>query len=699
MKTTCLRGNNFTLNIGLGDSFAYIADGFFGEISIEKSPLFWLKLKNAKTGERKEIKSDDGWKNVTETRIQGGIKWTFSEPFVIPYIQAELKAANDEIGISWYADVKNDNSEWSVMEITYPTPITSAKKFNFFVPDGCGVELKDAGNRSYSRHAGYPGGAIVMQYFAVYGEDDGIYIGIEDGTGAVKDFLLSSGEGKAEIRATYYGDNASEVANSFSAAGFCRWQYIKGDWYDATLLYADFVKNRSDWLPEITKNGREDTPDRFKEIPFWVSDYIPNSPSQGNNKPMSLSAGSDTYEKNYWIDAVIKLQKELGVPIAYHVYNWHEIPFNIEYPHFLPAKDEFIKGAERLRDYPVYILPYINAGSWEMHDAEMGHKVNFENVGKYAAAVKEDGSFDIENYPQVTLNGETSLLAHLCPSSDLWHNVMKDLVKEMESELPIDGVYFDQVGAIQATPCYNKEHGHSVGGGAYWAQGYRKMMDTIRAEKPRDNFYFTENNAENFTKSFDGFLTWMWLQDGQVPAFPLVYAGYIEMIGRCTIGKKKEDYEFFKYSLAQSFLYGQQLGWCKADVVFDDKRLAFLKKLVKLRYENTELFHRSDLLRPPKTTSSNPPKTTTPALFFWDDVVMEQILAGAWKYRNGEELTVFCINISEKQGDFTLKFNAKEYGLDEYVIPEDFIIDGDVCTVSGTICAEDFKVWKLKRKK
>lgn len=171
------------------------------------------------------------------------------------------------------------------------------------------------------------------------------------------------------------------------------------------------------------------------------------------------------------------------------------------------------------------------------------------------------------------------------------------------------------------------------------------------------------------------------------------------MIGRCTIGKKKEDYEFFKYSLAQSFLYGQQLGWCKADVVFDDKRLAFLKKLVKLRYENTELFHRSDLLRPPKTTSSNPPKTTTPALFFWDDVVMEQILAGAWKYRNGEELTVFCINISEKQGDFTLKFNAKEYGLDEYVIPEDFIIDGDVCTVSGTICAEDFKVWKLKRKK
>ena len=162
-------------------------------------------------------------------------------------------------------------------------------------------------------------------------------------------------------------------------------------------------------------------------VQMWKKEYV-------QKKKKKKDANLNIFINLDIVANVIKLQKELGVPIAYHVYNWHEIPFNIEYPHFLPAKDEFIKGAERLRDYPVYILPYINAGSWEMHDAEMGHKVNFENVGKYAAAVKEDGSFDIENYPQVTLKGETSLLAHLCPSSDLWHNVMKDLVKEMESD-------------------------------------------------------------------------------------------------------------------------------------------------------------------------------------------------------------------------------------------------------------------------
>jgi hypothetical protein len=78
---------------------------------------------------------------------------------------------------------------------------------------------------------------------------------------------------------------------------------------------------------------------------------------------------------------------------------------------------------------------------------------------------------------------------------------------------------------------------------------------------------------------------------------------------------------------------------------------------------------------------------------------MNQILAGAWKYRNGEKLTLFCVNIAEEIGEFSLRFNVKEYGLDEYVLPKDFCIEGDICTVSGRIEAEDYKVWELKRKR
>jgi hypothetical protein len=119
---------------------------------------------------------------------------------------------------------------------------------------------------------------------------------------------------------------AGNMANTFSVGGYIRWEIFEGDWYDATLLYAHFVKSEAMWLPV---KGRPDTAERFKSVPYWVCDYIPNSESQRDARPMTLAAVSDRYDKNYWLDAPIQLRKRLGVPVAYHVYNWHEIPFNI----------------------------------------------------------------------------------------------------------------------------------------------------------------------------------------------------------------------------------------------------------------------------------------------------------------------------------------------------------------------------------
>ncbi len=694
----CIKGLKYEIGLEVLSNAAWIENGYFGDISIEKCALFQARIKNVDNGECREIQSDSFWKKIIIKHQKNMIAMYFSDPEGIPELMFVVKGSYDLKGISWSVEVINDNSQWSVMEVTYPIPLLRAEFFDLFMPVACGLVVENAGKREYKVQTNYPGGALCMPYFAVYGKQSGVYIGVEDGEGAVKNFKVIAGEDQVAITAAFYGTNGSMPANSFSAFGNCHWQYIEGDWYDATMIYADFVRSKAQWLPRIECDGRSDTPKHFKEIPFWVSDYIPNSLSQGDNKPTSLSAGSDRYDCNYWIDAVISLQEKLQVPIAYHVYNWHQIPFNIEYPHFLPAKPEFIEGAKKLREHPIYVLPYINGVSWEMHDAEMGHVMNFENKGKFGAVIREDGSFSIENYPQKTVKGETSLLAHMCPSFEGWHSIMNSLARQMEEELPIDGIYFDQVAATPAKPCYNTEHGHLPGGGSYWADGYCRMMEKISAEKPLDNFYFTECNAEVYAKNFDGFLTWTWVRNSHVPAFPAIYAGYIEMVGRCTMGKKKEDYEFFKYSLAQSLLYGQQLGWCKADVVYDEKWLSFLQKMVSLRYSYTELFHCSDLLRPPKVKSSLLPKVTTPALWHKEDIVMNQLLAGAWRYRNNEKLVLFCINISDQEGEYCLTFSAEEYALLEYELPEDFVVEDSQCKVEGKIAAESYKVWDLNKK-
>ncbi|MBR4949776.1 MAG: hypothetical protein IKZ25_03260 [Clostridia bacterium] len=675
------KGDNYNLVIRKDEKGVYFEKGNFGEIEVLEGPIFSAVLQN---GEEKRELDSYFFKNAEIEKKENEIIIYFN----ISEITFIIRGKADNKGISFTSEVINNNENISVTDLTYTTPILFSEKFDLFEPSVCGRVVKDAGKRGYKKRGLYPGDLFCMEYFAVYGEKDGIYLGIEDADAAVKEISIQAGDKKAEFIINSPGINAGNAKNSFTLYGISRWEYIKGDWYDATMLYGDFVYKKAKWLPEIDLNGRTDTPKKFKELPFWVADYIPNSKSQGDNKPMNLSAGSDIYAPDYWIDAVIELKKELGVPLAYHVYNWHNIPFNIEYPHFMPAKDNFKEGLKRLKAEGIYVLPYINAVSWETRDGEMGHEINFENTGKHGAVIDKNGEMVVATYPQKTISGHKSGLAPICPSFLKWWEIIDDISREMEKELDIDGIYYDQISALSARPCYNKEHSHLPGGGCYWVEGYNKMMEKINAKKPEGSFYFSECNAEPYIKSFDGYLTWTWVENGEVPAFPAIYAGYIQMLGSFTIGKKKEDYNYFKYATAKAFLYGQQLGWCKADVIYSKERLLFLKKMVGLRYKYTELFNCSKMLRPPVIKSDLAALSSEPCLYFNEDIVMEQLLSGAWQYRNKEKTVIFLINTSEEKSSFTLEFNIEEYGLD---LPS----ENGICTFSGEIEAYECKIWEF----
>ena len=672
-----------------------VSGGRFGEMNISPSPLFFARVKRVSDGKSLYISSADAWGSVSATEDTEGFRFKFDDPCEIFGVSVEYKAEICDTGIYWTGSVKNQNSEWSVMEVSYPYVLLCAEKFDFFVPQTSGIVIRDAGEQSYE-YTGDP--CFSMQYFAAYSNQGGIYIGIHDPYPAMKRYEVSCGQGTADIRVYYVGENGNIPANSFVIAGGCKWQAFTGDWYDAAMIYSDFIKSNATWLPKTDENGRSDTADKFKELPFWVCDYIPNSVSQGENKPMKLSAGSDIYTQGYWYNAVIELQKALDVPIAYHTYNWHEIPFNVDYPHFLPAKDEYRTGLAELKKHDIYVMPYINSLSWETRDNFSGkYNVTFENTGKYGAVKLEDGRVRAIPYPQTHNDGRSVLLAYICSSFRTWHDIIKDTVSEIESTLDVDGVYFDQLSAFHGVPCYDKTHGHSLGGGRYWCDGHREHMRKIIADKPRSSFYFSEDNTEEYINLFDGFLTWRWVMSEAVPAFPAVYAGYVQMIGRNNLGEKKDDTEFFKYSLAKSFLYGQQLGWIKADVIYNEERLNFLKTLVKERYRFKKLFAFPKMLRPPRVSCSLKAKVTTPAMKNETDIVMEQVCAGAWKYRNGDKIVIFVINIAKEESEYYLSFDNGEYGISEDVLHKNgFKIDinGKV-SKQGRIAPESIKSFEL----
>ncbi len=695
-KMHCITGENYEINISTKDNGAVIENGKFGDAVILKTPLFYMRLKNIETEENVLVDSSKLWESVKVKKIFKNTEFVFENPNGVKDITVFVCAKEFDGYIEWTQKVINNNDNISVMEITYPTPKVTGEHMNFFLPIHSGKVIEEAQDKEYAYEDYYPHSATCMQFFAMYGKTSGVYIGIEDGKAASKYFKMSAKDKILFAEVKFFAPGASLAHNSFEPWGKCKWQFLKGDWYDAAMLYADFVKREATWLPEIGENGREDTKERFKNIPFWICDYIPNSESQGDNKPMSLSAGSDIYDSKYWYEAPIALQKELGMPIAYHVYNWHQIPFNIEYPHFLPAKDGFKEKVKLLQENNITVIPYINAVGWEIHDYEKDHEVNFKNTGYKNAKLKEDGSYVTERYPQRTIKGEKSYLAPMCGTSATWHKIIKKLTHDIECETGVDGIYFDQVSAAAAIPCYSKEHNHLPGGGNYWVEGYNTMMKEINAQKPDDKFYFSECQNEPFMKSFDGFLTWMWVQGSEVPAYSAIYAGYIQLIGRCTIGAKKDDFDFFKYCTAKSLLYGQQLGWCKADIIYSEKHMEFLKNAVNMRYKYTKLFNSSKMLRPPVVKTETDSKMITRAgLHFDEDIVSDWVLGGAWQYRNKEKTVIFAANISDDTQKFTLKFNAEEYGVLEKALPEGFKKVGNDFVYEGKLDRFEIKAWEI----
>lgn len=651
--TCVIQKDRWNLTLQKGDAGVRIVGGQFGDVRILPGSLFSLTVVDA-SGKVSGIASDAGWRDVELERDGERLTIRVANPNGIEKLAVVATGTFDETGISWRVEIVNESSEYSVTEATYPFPAVAGAPLNLFVPDRCGRAIMNAGEVGFTSYYSYPGHVASMQYFAYWGEKSGLYLGVHDPDACMKNFNATVEKGEGRIRAAFPGVNIGAPGNSFALGGETRWQVFDGDWFDATAIYKDFVVNHAKWLPE---KGRPDTASQFKEIAYWICDYIPNSEKQRDARPMTLATVSEKFGKDYWIDAAIELKKQLDAPVGYQVYNWHEIPFNINYPHFLPARKEFLEGLPKLKDAGIYVFPYINAVSWEMDDADEGFDENFANVGSRGAAIKPDGTPYFFPYPQIKATGEQTRLAPMCPGFARWREIVEEVARGLEKTTAIDGIYFDQIAAVAPLPCRSRDHGHLPGGGSYWSDGYCQTMAKINADKPKNAFYYSESNAEAYASAFDGFLTWIWNRGDQVPAFPAIYSGYVQMLGRYTDGATRDDDVYFRFHLAESLTYGQQLGWLNACVVYNDARMAFLKKVVAARREWTRLFNEGTLTRPPVVETALEPTTSS-------GITMRPIIAGAWKDADDSKVVLFVVNISDQEADATLRLFPEEYGVE-----------------------------------
>jgi hypothetical protein len=574
-------------------------------------------------------------------------------------VTAQVAADSKAAAFRWKLEVQNKSPDWTVWRVVFPQIAVAdlGAQASVFLPRGPGEVQRALWQRKFEFRDTYPGAWMTMQFMAAYdpARNTGLYFALHDPLGNTKDMAVESKPADKAVvfRFDHPVPDMGKPANGFAAGGEAVWQLLRGDWFDAAVLYRNWVRSAAVWYPPVGPDGRADTPLEMRGLCAWVL---------GGGDPWDPKA---TLPEPRMVQTK-EFARLCGPPVGLHWYNWHPNPFDNDYPHYLPAKKHFKEAVADLQSSGVLVMPYINGRLWDTRDRGL-EDFEFGRIARPAAAKDERGEIVIEQYGSKESDGTPVRFAVMCPATKFWQDRVHDIVLRLYNEYGVKGVYIDQVAAAAARLCFDKTHGHPLGGGHWWADGYRQMLDRIRADMPKDRFLTTECNAEAYVRWFDGYLTWHWQYDGQVPAFPAVYGGALQMFGRSFGGGRAASGSrdlAMHMKLGQQLVFGEQIGWINPSVVGEKQNMEFLRQVVRLRGHLRRYFYAGEMARPPKVQGDLP---TVRADWGWGGgnwwVQTEVLLTGAWRLPRQNRVALVFVNVSDKPVAAKLPLDATHYGL------------------------------------
>lgn len=603
-------------------------------------PLFEIDLSNSTSENKMTLNSSEGWEKVTAT-TEDGLRITFSGQGNTIVVQVWCQPRPSQSGCNWKIDIDSGNSDWSVENVRFPQ--IAAKRLGenttALVPIGPGQMRPDAGKAAFSYDGRYPSGWCSMPIMGVFQESNGLglYYAVHDEWGSTRQLLLESEPGMECIRMVFetpLPDMGKAKKYAFCGEGV--WQLVRGGWFDAAMIYKQWAREHARWWPALSAEGREDTALWMRELSVWA-----------------LSGGAP----EECVKDVKEFQEYLGVPCGFHWYNWHQIPFDNDYPHYFPTKNGFTQAVSDLQQHDVFVMPYINGRLWDTRDRG-AEDFEYTSAAFPSVTKQPNGEAFTETYGSKESDGSPVRLGVMCPTTQLWQDTVRDIVLRLQNECGVSGVYIDQIAAASPVLCMDTSHGHPLGGGHWWNEGYWKLLQGIRGKMAEERMITTECNAEPFIRWMDGYLTWHWQYDGAVPVFPAIYGGAIQMFGRSYGGGDTRDLAL-RMRAAQQLVYGEQLGWINPRMLLDSESKDFFRKAVRMRYACRRYFYAGEMAQPPTLTGMMP---KVKADWQWGGemwVTTDAVLVGTWRLPQEKRHVVFFANASDES--VTVQVDMKAY--------------------------------------
>jgi hypothetical protein len=530
---------------------------------------------------------------------------------------------------AWRLWVDNRSAQWGLWDIDFPvfSSFLQAGQYDVAFPHrnwgkcyaGCSARLT----------GDYPTGwSMPMQFCAAWRQGSGVYLAAHDPQAWKKVFTLEPGQ--TFSLKTYVEDMG--VAGSGHQAPFPVVAGVfRGGWLEAATLYRSFAVT-APWTAEGPLSGRRSVPQALKDTAVWflVSGHI--GPTEG---PLS--------ERNR---PLVQAQEYLGVPLAAHWYNWHEIPFDTHYPHYFPTRPGVAEQVRDLVGRGIVVMPYING--------RIVDRAN-DDFAEYCPFATKDARGELYNEEY----GNGVQQAVMCSATRFWQDRVAGIVDRLGGEVGVNAVYIDQIAAAGPPLCFDRAHGHPLGGGGWWVAGYCQLLRRVQevAHAPGRNIAITsECVAEPFMGGVDAFLVWQPRDGEDIPLMAAVYSGYtLYFASPEALSTSDRGWAMVQ---GRDFLWGCQNGWMTPDLLRPEHaaKAAFLRQLGQYRVAGRDYLTYGQLVG----LIDHPQTVTEP----WAaaTVTLPVVQGSIWRAGDGR-LAVFLVNYLDTSSRIDLKVTPAQYGL------------------------------------
>lgn len=534
---------------------------------------------------------------------------------------------------AWWLTFDNRSRAWKLFSTSFPrlARVTRDGEGDAMLPwpdHGARLIRKRRAEKKAQRRD-YLGYCPMVSAFFIGAE--GLYLAAEDPEARIKSFVIA---GEQNVRF----DTPVEVG-----AEGPRYPVVlaplAGDWWAAARRYRAFAL-RQKWASRGPIRDIPGYPRRLCEIPLWIN--IHDHPAEASN--------------------ILVRAKALfpGFASGVHWHLWQHSGHDVNYPEYFPAQpgtEACIAACTAIGQEP---MPYVNGRLWSASTS--GYL-----MAEPYAVLRADGTRNVEKYAPWT-----PPLAVMCPSRHEWHRVLAGFSLRILDELGAKSIFIDQIGAAPGCPCYDPAHGHPVGGGAWWREGYARVMEPIRrAYNAKGAFVTTEGGGEAYLDMVDGYLQVVARTPEDVPFHNAVYSGYTTYF--CSPENNDDAPAAFRALQTRELLWGNSLGWFLKDILDRPGKCAILRELCAFRQKNLDALAYGHLLD--ELRFAEPTGTTTyewlgrrPHFRLFDKsfklppskfATMTDVIGNWWRTADGETV-LLAANLTDRPQTVTCRVFGSE---------------------------------------